>query len=271
MNKQRRFAIGDIHGNYKGLQQVLTKAGFDYNNDLLISLGDIADGYTEVPQCIEEVRKIKNFIWCLGNHDKWTQDWFSGKTPMNGVGLDGYAINQGYSESYMHQDADMWLTQGGRATYLAYVRDHPELISAHRGFWLSKPILYYVLDKPNENYYGDSGGICFVHAGFNRDHSILYQSKKTPHVLYWDRNLWSKAMSAGDTKLITDDKFDKIFLGHTSTEFFGSLKPLFAGGIWNLDTGGGWTGKITIMNIDTEEYFQSDLATELYPGVKARG
>ena len=39
---------------------------------------------------------------------------------------------------------------------------------------------------------------------------------------------------------------------------------VYAANIWNLDTGGGDYGKLTIMNVMKKEYWQSDLVTELY-------
>ena len=32
-----------------------------------------------------------------------------------------------------------------------------------------------------------------------------------------------------------------------------------------MDTGAGWNGLLSIMNIETKEYFCSDNVTELYP------
>jgi serine/threonine protein phosphatase 1 len=43
-----------------------------------------------------------------------------------------------------------------------------------------------------------------------------------------------------------------------------------AANIWNLDTGAGYNGKLTIMDIKTKEYWQSDLVTELYKDKKGR-
>lgn len=40
--------------------------------------------------------------------------------------------------------------------------------------------------------------------------------------------------------------------------------------VWNIDTGAGWSGKLTIMDIDTKEYWQSDFVKELYPDEKGR-
>jgi len=38
--------------------------------------------------------------------------------------------------------------------------------------------------------------------------------------------------------------------------------------VWDLDTGAGWSGKLTIMmDIDTKEYWQSELSKDLYGGL----
>ena len=38
--KGKTYVLGDIHGGYLALVQVLNLAGFDYENDTLITLGD---------------------------------------------------------------------------------------------------------------------------------------------------------------------------------------------------------------------------------------
>ena len=43
-----------------------------------------------------------------------------------------------------------------------------------------------------------------------------------------------------------------------------------AANIWNLDTGAGFEGKLTIMNVDTKEYYQSDKLTTLYTNERGR-
>jgi len=40
--------------------------------------------------------------------------------------------------------------------------------------------------------------------------------------------------------------------------------------VWNLDTGSCFDGKLSMINIDTEEIFQSDVVKELYPDEKGR-
>jgi serine/threonine protein phosphatase 1 len=71
----RTFVIGDIHGAYKALLQCFARAGFNYDRDRLIVLGDVCDGYWEVRQCIDELLKVKNFDLVIGNHDLWALDW----------------------------------------------------------------------------------------------------------------------------------------------------------------------------------------------------
>ena len=64
--------------------------------------------------------------------------------------------------------------------------------------------------------------------------------------------------------------FKEVFIGHTSTQFWKEDKPMNAANIWNLDTGGGFKGKISIMDINTKEYWQSDNGDILYPEFKGR-
>ena len=43
-----------------------------------------------------------------------------------------------------------------------------------------------------------------------------------------------------------------------------------AANIWNLDTGAGFRGKLTIMDINTKEYWQSDNVNEIYVNERGR-
>jgi hypothetical protein len=58
----RTFVMGDIHGNYRALQQCLDRSGYKFKTDKLIQLGDITDGYNEVYQCVELLLQIKNLV-----------------------------------------------------------------------------------------------------------------------------------------------------------------------------------------------------------------
>ena len=262
----KTFVIGDIHGGYKALMQCLERSGFDYEKDQLISLGDIADGWPEVPECVDELLKIKNLIVIQGNHDKWCEDW----------------LFYGNIHPY-------WLEQGGQATKDSYISSHKLLDEEHKKFF--KSMEYYYIDEENR---------LFVHGGFT--HVRGPQDEEYPSTLWWDRSLWE--MSLMTRRGFAEHGFDmqhfpkrmklfkEIFIGHTSTtsltvnqirlvkeDTFDKVTekmntrvdfPVNNANLWNLDTGGGWGGKLTIMNVETKEFWQSDTVSELYPGVLGR-
>lgn len=225
--------MGDIHGAHKALVQCLELAQFNPARDLLISLGDICDGWPEVKQTFDELLKIKNLKVILGNHDQWTLNW----------------MQQG-------QQDRTWLSQGGLATMQSYDNDPAHVPATHKKL-LENAALYLELDQK-----------LFVHGGIHPDIEIEKQDKET---LLWDRGLLREAVWMQQKK--TEHRFGKwsdIFVGHTPTESFQTLKPLRVCNVWAMDTGAGWSGKLTIMNIDTYEYWQSDLVPGLYPGVPGR-
>jgi serine/threonine protein phosphatase 1 len=66
-------------------------------------------------------------------------------------------------------------------------------------------------------------------------------------------------------KILYAEEYKHIFIGHTSTTFAGSYQPLTIDKLTNLDTGAGGGGYLSIMDVDTHEYFQSDYVPDLYP------
>ena len=83
--------------------------------------------------------------------------------------------------------------------------------------------------------------------------------------LVWDRELLQDAMEKHSYNPgFKYEPFDEIFLGHTTTQMFGITEPLHFCNVWALDTGAGWSGKLTMMNVETKKYWQSDLTSSLY-------
>jgi serine/threonine protein phosphatase 1 len=257
----RKFVCGDIHGANRALVQVLERSGFDFENDTLIQLGDVADGWPEVAQCVDTLLRIKNLISIKGNHDEWFLEWLTrGEHPCSW--LQG---GEGTLRSYCERvDKPFWTKMGGYVSQLT-VFDIP---LAHKDFWLNQQL--YVIDEDMN---------LFVHGGFNRHHTLEENKKGFPEIFYWDRDLWLAALSYESSEkkypFKTKDKFKEIFIGHTPTINWreGSVPisvPMHAANIWNMDTGGGFKGKISMMDIDTKEIFQSDFAHELYVGERGR-
>lgn len=236
----RTLVIGDIHGGYRALVQVLERAKFDKENDLLISLGDIADGWSETPKCTEYLMGCKNIITIRGNHDKWFQDW----------------LETGVANPH-------WLHHGGKATKQAY-----EEANMYHDFDIEGHTMFY---KNQINFYLDDKNRGFVHGGFTSSKGLGHEPNQYNY--YWDRSLWrDKALPGKSSQTIPKllRNHSEIFIGHTTTTFWGSMEPMNACNVWNLDTGGGWEGKITVMDVDTKEYWQSDLVKDLYPEEKGR-
>jgi serine/threonine protein phosphatase 1 len=219
------FVIGDIHGGDRALGQCLTRSGFDPDSDRLICLGDVCDGWPETRQVIERLLGLKNLIMILGNHDFMTLDWVR-----TGVRHPG------------------WMSQGGSNTIASYDGKMPE---AH--VQLLESASSYLIEKNR----------LFVHAGILPDKPMDEQGDD---IFLWDRTLFRIAL---DQKLSGTDRpitsFDEIYIGHSPVHNYGWLEPVRSGEVWMMDTGAGWTGKLSMMNIETKEAFISDPVHTLYP------
>lgn len=223
----RVFVIGDIHGAYRALRQCLQRSAFDYENDHLISLGDVSDGWPETKACIDELMRIKNLSYILGNHDWWTLEWMRTNN-----------IEQ------------VWFSQGGKATIDSYVDGIPP---DHISF-LAHALLYY-----------EHGKKLFVHAGINPHRPLGDQNQDT---FLWDRTLASLALTRyGNSDNARISHYDEIYIGHTPVPF---RTPILSSGVWLMDTGAGWSGVLSMMNIETKEMFISDPVPALYPGIEGR-
>jgi len=248
----RTFVMGDIHGGHKALLQCLQRSGFQYDRDTLIQLGDITDGYQDVFACVEELLKIQHLIAMRGNHDAWFLEFLqTGIHPIQWA-----QGGEGTLRSYLAAAGKNHIPIGG---YL-----HPLALSpadvplTHREFFAQQRL-----------YYIDANNNCFLHAGFDRQRPFYTQE---PSTYYWDRQLWLQALShqaVNNTRkrplvFRMRTRFNEIFIGHTRTIIWGTDKPIKAANVYNVDTGGGGGGRLTIMNVHTKEIWQSDPVSSLY-------
>ena len=245
--------MGDIHGAYRALKECLGEAGFDYEGDRLIQLGDITDGYEEVYECVEELLKIRQLIAIRGNHDQWFLEFIrTGSHPRNwSNGAEGTA------RSYWKHAGGRSPAKTKRKSFVGLLK--PELIpESHRKFFLSQRL-----------YYIDRARNCFVHAGFDRHRSFRGQE---PETYYWDRELWEEALLFELFRLRADTvltfpmrtSFREVFIGHTPTQNWDTDRPMKAANIYDLDTGCGHGGPLTMMELSSKEVFQSRPSSRLY-------
>lgn len=236
---KRTLAIGDIHGGLKALKQVLQKALVS-ENDRLIFVGDYVDGWSESAQVIEfiiNLSKEQNCLFIKGNHDVWCENW----------------LRSGIADAN-------WLLHGGKATIESYTNLDAAAKAGHLNF-LEKMELYHV----------DANNRLFIHAGFTAENGP--QAEMQSSTLTRDRTLWEMAVkmdkrsqknSAVFPKRLK--LFDEIFIGHTPTIYYNITVPMQACNVWNVDTGAAFTGRLSIMDISTKQFWQSDELPGLYPG-----
>jgi len=223
----RTFVIGDIHGAYRALRQCLERSGFR-EDDHLICLGDVCDGWPETKECVDYFLSMKHLTYLLGNHDFWAYEW----------------MMTGKVQSF-------WSDQGGDATMKSYTGGVP---SSHVIFF-QKALPYYLVNNT-----------LFVHAGIDPLQPLDQQDLD---IFIWDRNLVHHALELYAKNVKTKlTPFDEIYVGHTPIPL---KHPIESGGIWLMDTGAGWSGVLSIMDVNTKEAFVSDPVPELYPGVAGRG
>ncbi len=249
---QRTFVLGDLHGAARALDQVLDRSGFDLAADRLISLGDICDGWPEVDRCFDRILDLEHLTVVLGNHDVWAARWMR-----TGEAIIG------------------WHGEGGEGTVASYARragrEPPSTPKAVRELADTVPAEHIALLRSTRSYLietGDDGRRrLFTHAGWDPDRPPEEQDE---YVLRMGRELWfgavmREAREGPDTAPLTD--FDEVYIGHTPTD---GPEPRRVLDVWNLDQGAGWDGVLTLMDVETHEYWQSDPVGELYPDAKGR-
>ena len=64
--------------------------------------------------------------------------------------------------------------------------------------------------------------------------------------------------------------YNEIYIGHTPVSRIRETIPMQKATVWNVDTGAAFKGPLTIMDIDTKEFWQSEPLPNLYPNEKGR-
>lgn len=165
----KKIIVGDLHGNYVGLSNLLDKVNYDETEDFLIFVGDYNDHFPnmrfDTNRLVEELLSLKygneNVHFVLGNHDKWFKDYLNhGKTPR------------------------IWLTQGGEETIDSYVMDieHVVVPESHRKFY--NDLVPYYIDEDLIVVHGGLPPNLFAKVA--RERTL---SEEEVDLLLWDREV----------------------------------------------------------------------------------
>mgnify|MGYP001399897543 FL=1 len=234
----RTLVIGDIHGGLRALHQIFERAQIT-TEDHLIFLGDYVDGWSESPAVLDFLIELQTTHACVfmrGNHDELLCEW-------------------------LHNSKDnlMWYRHGGESTVNAYAQVDALTKKKHVAFLQSL-----------ENYYLDDQNRLFVHAGFTNMNGVAFEH--FPKLFYWERTLWEMALAL-DKNLTPDSVlyprrlklYREIYIGHTPVTQIGENTPIRMASVWNVDTGAAFKGPLTVLDVDTKRYWQSDPLPDLYP------
>ncbi|HEX8016189.1 MAG TPA: metallophosphoesterase family protein [Flavobacterium sp.] len=239
----RTLVIGDIHGGLKALVQLLNRIALS-ETDRLIFLGDYVDGWSESAQVIDFLIRLSQKHECIfikGNHDAWCQEWL-----MSDV------IN------------DIWFLHGGKSTIESYNNVDLSAKQKHLEFF-----------NQMKDYFVDVNNNLFIHAGFSSMHGPEKEHYQTN--FSWDRTLWEMALTM-DKRIKKDSNlypkrlllFNEIYIGHTPTLHYDIEIPMQGCNVWNIDTGAGFYGKLTCIDTETKEFWQSNVVQTLYANEKGR-
>jgi serine/threonine protein phosphatase 1 len=173
---QRIFAIGDIHGCYDQMIDLLGRIPIDWRNDQLVFMGDYIDRGPKSFEVVEHLIGLQaqhpGIVYLKGNHEQMLADYISGK------------------------DRLTYLYNGGQETLDSYLR-HLEpkatsvIPSRHLRFFESLAIFH------------ETDAYIFVHAGLRQNVPLAQQN---PQDLLWIR----------DKFVGTTNSFGKrVVFGHT--------------------------------------------------------
>ncbi len=242
----RNFIVGDIHGRIRALQDVLEKVSFSPNLDVLYAVGDYIDRGESSLEVLRFLISLNSFKGVIGNHDI-------------------------FLESYLYSDKadDEWKYEyGGKDTMKEFEKVKKKEKRRIALFLKNLPLAIY-----EEKYIVTHSG---PPVAKNERDMNLYSKVMRPEVyskdaIYpdisplVDRSYLLSAYSnvdmsfrSGSYDPIPPLETEKwIFVGHTplpsSLPFISEEYHLVA-----LDTGAGHDNRLTLMNMDTFEFVQSD-------------
>ena len=209
----RYIIVGDLHGQYAQLRDILHKTSYTPGKDLLIFIGDYADHFPEVAvkahgvsnaSTRKNVKKTINLLldiqeqapdtthFLIGNHDIWFRDWVNhGGCPM------GAWWDQGGCEtitSYVPKDLGKQMVRGSDTGINWNVNKMQDILNTyipegHKKFY-----------RTLEHYYLDARVVC-VHGGFPDDlvmqqfiFPVMKQGGRLMEEpldeIVWDREFW---------------------------------------------------------------------------------
>lgn len=225
MKYRRVLAIGDIHGHFSKLLNLIHKVNFDPQQDFLILLGDYIDRGDENMRCLRwamEMSQMPNVIALRGNHEHMMLCYYL---------LGG-------------SEASIWLPNGGSLSKREldiWLQREPDALQTCLEFIDQRP-LYHQMFINNKEY-------IFVHAGLKPGVPL---KKQTEESLLWIRSEFYQNYTGSA----------QVICGHSPTAYLipDRYYPItFTNHITIIDTGSFLPrGKISCLDVISDQVWQSD-------------
>lgn len=192
-NTGRVFIIGDLHGCYDDLIRKLDEVGFNYDEDLCLSVGDLVDRGPKSLDCFNLVYRSW-FKAVRGNHEQFCADYF--EACANGVGdqlRDSHASNGG-----------LWFYQ---------LPDDVMRVIADE---INNMPVALILNRGDKKYLVVHGDLPFIWYSLDDLKSGLSSSNQETYMntILWGRKLIKNIFNS-DYHIKQFDGVEKVYFGHT--------------------------------------------------------
>jgi serine/threonine protein phosphatase 1 len=226
---KRLIAIGDIHGHLDKLNRLLVQVQAT-TEDQLVFLGDYIDRGPDSRGVIERLLKLQEefplTVFLRGNHEQLFIDSLISAEIINGNRLRDLSLT--FNEDVQSSDLQLFLANGGMETLSSYsIQNVAEGIPENHVAFLKAT-----------KFWWRNGQFIFVHAGLKTGVPLEDQDL---YDLLWLR------------RHVPDHEYEIQVVGHTPTK--GS--PYFGLGVYNLDTGAGYSGPLTACDVLTKQVWQA--------------
>ena len=211
--KGKLWAVGDIHGCYNLLMTRLKEIGFDFENDLLVAVGDLVDRGTQNIECIELL----------------SQPWF---TSVRGNHEDlciGGLHNESYKRCHVSNGGEWFYMLDGQAMY-NIAKTFAEL-----------PVVLEI------NHNGKKFGFVHGHIEQNNWDEFKETFNQEPAAFRDPSELamWGRERLNDENQQYTHvSGVDAVIMGHTVTQ-----KPCKRDNCYWIDTGAVHWGTMTILDL----------------------
>ena len=211
--KGKLWAVGDIHGCHNLLMNRLNEIGFDFENDLLVAVGDLVDRGTQNIECIELLSKPW-FTSVRGNHEDLCI---------------GGLHNESYKRCHVANGGEWFYMLDGQAMY-NIAKTFAEL-----------PLVLEI--SHNGKKYG------FVHGHIEQNNWDEFKETFTQEPTAFrdpsELAMWGRERLNDDNSQYTHvSEIDAVIMGHTVTQ-----KPCKRDNCYWIDTGAVHWGTLTILDL----------------------